>query len=127
MGSGGRLVAGIDPFALFCAYHLGLTEDGDVRVLNIHQVARRFRVGADVVREALARYDITAERVVECGFDVASAQADLAVAPPDADRQGMAREAYARFLEARKGGRRDWKKELAEDAAFVAEDPYFRK
>ena len=123
MGSG-RHGSGLDPFRLFCAYHLGLTEDGAVRVMNIHQVARLLRVPPDEVRDALARYEMTPEQVIDSGYDLAGAQADLAVAPEGVDRHELARDAWRRFHEAR-GSHRDWDKELADDAAAIAEDPLF--
>lgn len=126
MGRRGSHRSGIDPFRLFCAYHLGLTDEGDVRVMNIHQVSRRFLVAPDVIRDALDHYDMRPEQVIESNYDLASAQADLAVAPEGVDRRELARAAYHRFREAQ-GSRRDWESELAEDAAEVAKDPLFRK
>jgi len=52
-GSGLAERYGIEAFDLFCAYHLGITEDGGYRFQNVHQVARRFGANAGVIRQLL--------------------------------------------------------------------------
>ena len=114
--SEGRLVAGLDPFALFCAYHLGITEDGRYRFQNVHDVARRFGVAKDDVDAALRAYAMAAEDLVQSDFDVASAQVDMQVSPAGVDLVGLAAMHWDAFLAA-KPRARDWDKELAADAA----------
>lgn len=106
---------GLDPFRLFCAYHLGITEDGRYRFQNVHDVARRFGVGKDDVDAALQAYRMSPEDVVQSDFDVASAQVDMQVSPPGVDLEGLALMHWEAFLDA-KPKARDWDAELAEDA-----------
>ncbi len=65
--SPGKLAAidapGIDPFALFCAYHLGITEDGGYRFQNIHQVAKRFKTNAGVIKQVLTEFGMDSDAI----------------------------------------------------------------
>ncbi len=106
---------GIDAFALFCAYHLGITEDGGYRFQNIHQVARRFGANAGVIRQVLADFEMDPDTVVHSAFDMASAQVDIMLAPEGIDRTEVARELFATFRRAPRRAR-DWVRELEEDA-----------
>ncbi len=110
----------LDPFDLFCAYHLGLDGAGRVRFANIHDVARRFATGVDVVEAALESYGMDAARMLEIDFDLAAAQHDIQVSPPGVDLPSIARMHFDLFLAARERPR-DWDKELAADAAANAE------
>ncbi len=115
----GRFVAGIDPFELFCAYHLGLTRDRTYKFQNVHDVARRFGVTKDEIDQALAAYRMSPDDVVHSDFDVAIAQVDLQVSPPGVDLLGLAQMHWETFLQAKQDAR-DWNAELAEDAAANA-------
>ena len=106
---------GIDAFALFCAYHLGITEDGGYRFQNIHHVARRFGTNAGVIRQLLTEFRMDPDVVVHSDFDMADAQVDIMMAPEGVSRVEMAREIYERFRAARPR-RRDWLAELERDA-----------
>ena len=106
---------GIDDFGLFCAYHLGITEDGGYRFQNIHQVARRFGANAGVIRQLLADFRMDPEVIVHSDFDMADAQVDVMMAPPGVSRMELAREIFARFRAARPRSR-DWRSELERDA-----------
>jgi len=112
----GRLVAGIDPFALFCAYHLGLTEQGGYRFQNIHDVARRFHVDTATIEQALLAYGLDTDRMLSSSFDAAAAQVDIQVSPPGVDLLGLA-QMHWELLLASTPAARDWKRELDEDAA----------
>lgn len=107
---------GITPFDLFCAYHLGITEDDGYRFQNIHDVAKRFRVSSGVIKQLLSEYDMDADALVQAKFDLASAQVDVMVAPPGVSRVAMAHALFDEFLRAPRR-KRDWAKELAADAA----------
>ncbi len=106
---------GIEPFALFCAYHLGITEDGGYRFQNIHQVAKRFGTNAGVIKQLLTEFDMDSDTIVHSSFDMASAQVDIMLAPEGIDRTEVARELFKEFRAAPRRGR-NWAKELEEDA-----------
>jgi hypothetical protein len=106
---------GIEAFSLFCAYHLGITEDGGYRFQNIHQVARRFGTNAGVIRQLLVDFRMDSDVIVHSAFDMADAQVDVMMAPEGVDRIELAREIYDRFRRAPRR-RRDWTAELERDA-----------
>jgi hypothetical protein len=106
---------GIDAFVLFCAYHLGITEDGGYRFQNIHQVARRFGTNAGVIRQLLSEFRMDSDVIVHSDFDMADAQVDVMMAPTGVSRLELARDIFARFRAARPR-RRDWLAELESDA-----------
>ena len=114
----------LDPFDLFCAYHLGLDGQGRVRFSNIHDVARRFATTVDVVEAALKANGMDAARMLELDFDLPSAQLDIQVSPPGVDLPSIARMHYDLFLGA-KDKPRDWKRELEDDARV--NDETFKK
>jgi hypothetical protein len=105
----------IEPFALFCAYHLGITEDDSYRFQNIHQVAKRFGTNAGVIKQLLAEFDMDPETIVHSGFDMASAQVDIMLAPEGISRTELARTLFGEFRTAPRRAR-DWSRELEEDA-----------
>ena len=106
---------GINAFDLFCAYHLGITEDGGYRFQNVHQVARRFGTNAGVIRQLLADFRMDPDVIVHSDFDLADAQVDIMMAPEGMSRIELAREIFERFKSAPRR-RRDWKSELERDA-----------
>jgi hypothetical protein len=108
--------AGIDPFDLFCAYHLGITPDGGYRFQNIHQVAQRFGTNAGVIRQLLAELGMDSDAIVHSSFDMTGAQVDIMLAPEGVSRFELARELYRGFRAAPRRDR-DWAAELAADAA----------
>jgi hypothetical protein len=105
----------IEPFALFCAYHLGITEDDGYRFQNIHQVAKRFGTNAGVIKQLLTDFDMDPETIVHSSFDMASAQVDIMLAPEGISRTELARTLFAEFRAAPRRSR-NWAKELEEDA-----------
>jgi hypothetical protein len=105
----------IDAFDLFCAYHLGITEEGGYRFQNIHQVARRFNVNAAIIKQLLVELGLDPDTVVHSAFDMAEAQVDIMLAPEGINRVELARAHYAQFLAAPKRAR-NWSKELEEAA-----------
>ena len=106
---------GIDAFRLFCAYHLGITEDGGYRFQNIHQVARRFGTNAAVIKQLLVELRMDPDVIVQSDFDMADAQVDIMMAPEGVSRRELARELFEKFRSARLR-KRDWAAELARDA-----------
>jgi transposase-like protein len=103
----------IDPFELFCAYHLGITADDGYHIQNIHEVARRFGTNAAALRQTLAAYGMDADDIVHSGFDLASAQIDIMVAPAGISRRELARPLFDEFRSAPRKAR-DWAREMAE-------------
>ena len=106
---------GVDPFTLFCAYHLGITEDGGYRFQNIHEVARRFGTNAAVIRQVLTDFGMDPDTVVHSAFDMTGAQVDIMLAPDGVNRTEVAREFYDEFRAAPRRAR-NWAKELDEAA-----------
>lgn len=111
-----RFQSGLEPFALFCAYHLGIGEDNRCRFQNVNEVARRFGVGVSELQEALRAYALDSDTLIDVDFDLASAQADVQVSPPGVDLVSLARMHYDALLEAAPKSR-DWEAELADAAA----------
>lgn len=113
---GHGVVSGIDPFALFCAYHLGISAENSYRFQNVHEVARRFGVSSDEVQTALRAYALDPDVLLHSGFDLASAQADVQLSPAGVDLTVLARMHYEQVLDAEPGAR-DWQGELSRAAA----------
>jgi hypothetical protein len=111
----GQAYLGIDPFELFCAYHLGITAENHYRFQNLHQVARRFGVEAEEVQEALRRYGLDPDVLLHTGFDLASAQADVQLSPAGVDLTVLARMHYEALLDS-EPNTRDWEGELEQAA-----------
>jgi len=110
----GKQVGNIDPFELFCAYHLGITKDKGYRTANINEVANRFRSEPGMIKQALKAYDMDPESLLDREFDMGLAQLDIQVAPEGVDRLELARGIYQDFQDAPRA-KRDWKKILEED------------
>ncbi len=100
---------------MFCAYHLGITEDDSYRFQNVHQVAKRFGTNAGVIKQLLADLDMDPETIVHSSFDMASAQVDIMLAPEGISRTAEARGLFAEFRAAPRKSR-NWAKEIEEDA-----------
>lgn len=111
---GVKQVGNIDPFELFCAYHLGITKDKGYRTANINEVANRFRSEPGMIKQALKAYDMDPESLLDRDFDMALGQLDIQVAPEGVDRLELARGIYQEFQNAPRI-KRNWKKILEED------------
>lgn len=103
-------------FALFCAYHLGLTPDGRKKEMNVHDVARALGVSVDVVNADLARHRMTSARLMNLDFDLAAARDDIWASPPGVDLPSIARMHFD-LLRAAGEKPRDWEREARDDAA----------
>lgn len=116
----------IDPFALFCAYHLGLDEQGRFRHRNINDVARMFRRTTADIEAALHSNGMDAARMLNLDFDLAGAQLDMQASPPGVDLLSLAHMHWEHFLRAEEKPR-DWQAEHEEDerinAATFAKKP----
>ncbi len=101
-------------FWLFCAYHLGLDRQGHKRAMNVHDVARDFRLPVADIRDALERFGLTSERMMNLDFDLPSARLDIEVSPPGVDLPSIAR-MHWELLQAAPDKPRDWQSELSDD------------
>ena len=110
----GKQIGNIDPFELFCAYHLGITQDKRYRTSNINEVANRFRSEPGMIKQALKEYDMDPESLLDRDFDISLAQLDIQVAPEGVDRLELAQGIYQDFKDAPRI-KRDWNKILDED------------
>lgn len=109
-----KRVGNIDPFELFCAYHLGIEANDTYKPSNINQVANRFRVDPATVRQATKEYGFDPQAMLDKDFDLALAQLDIQVAPEGISKVELAKTIYEEFLNA-SVMKRDWKKILEED------------
>ena len=105
---------GIDPFELFCAYHLGITPQNQYRPSNINEVANRFKIDVGTTRQILKEYGMDSASLLDRDFDMALAQLDIQVAPEGINRTELGRSIFEDFLEA-PIKKRDWKKILEDD------------
>jgi hypothetical protein len=105
---------GIDPFELFCAYHLGITSQNQYRPSNINDVANRFKIDVGTTRQILKEYGMDSASLLDRDFDMALAQLDIQVAPEGINRTELGRSIFENFLEA-PIKKRDWKKILEDD------------
>ena len=109
-----KKVGNLDPFELFCAYHLGIGPNKNYRPSNINEVANRFNQDPAMIRQALKEYGMDSGSLLDRDFDMAMAQLDIQVAPEGVDRVELAKSIYEDFLES-PYVKRDWKKILEED------------
>jgi len=109
-----KKVANLEPFDLFCAYHLGIGPNKQYKPSNINEVANRFRQEPGVIRQALKEYGMDSASLLDRDFDMALAQLDIQVAPEGVDRLELAKTIYEDYLEA-PYQKRDWKKILDDD------------
>ena len=105
---------GIDPFELFCAYHLGITPQNQYRPSNINDVANRFKIDVGTTRQILKEYGMDSASLLDRDFDMALAQLDIQVAPEGINRTELGKSIFEDFLEA-PIKKRDWKKILEDD------------
>jgi hypothetical protein len=109
-----KLIGNLDPFSLFCAYHLGIGANKEYKPSNINEVARRFGQDQGVVKQALKECNMDSAALLDKDFDMALAQLDIQVAPEGIDKMELAKSIYEDFLEA-PNVKRDWKKIIEED------------
>ena len=102
----------ISAFELFCAYHLGIQEDGTYRFGNVHDVAKRFGVGAAVIRQSLEEFALRPDDLWTLKWDLSEAQVAIAVATRCRLRAIVGALERAADGAQEKG---DWARELADD------------
>ncbi len=87
-------------FEVFCAYHLGITEDNRYRKQSLKEVARRFERSPDEIVEVLNACGMDAESLKGSGFDISFAQLDVKVAPEGIDKREIAKGLFEEFTAA---------------------------
>jgi len=106
-----------DPFALFCMYYLGLTQEGEYRFSNANQIARQLNWTVADLLTVLAKHGLHPDTVLNTDFPLARHQIDIQLAADVESRDQLrirAGKIYEQFrLHA--GKRRDWLKEIAEE------------
>ncbi len=99
----GRLPDGrIDPFHLFCTFHLGVTPAGLCRPADVSEAARRFDATPEEVLKALEDNDMDDAALTESGYDLELAQMDIQVSPPGVSKMELAKGLFEEYLEARR-------------------------
>jgi hypothetical protein len=81
----------LSPFAIFCAFHLGITEQDGYAHPDRDAVARRFALSGEEVEAFLAEHGLDPDSLERAGFDVESARLDIQVAPEGISRVELAR------------------------------------
>jgi hypothetical protein len=87
------------PFELFCAYHLGISEDNRYRQPSARDVARRFGCSPQELEQALKRFGLDKETLKKAGYDISLAQLDMQVAPEGVDKRELAKVLFSDFLD----------------------------
>jgi hypothetical protein len=105
---------GLSAFDLFCAYHLGITEENTYRWQNGPQVAERLGLGLDELMALLTEHGLHPDTLVQSAFDLAAAQADVQLSPEGVDLVSVARMHWETLARTRDQPR-DWAAELADE------------
>ncbi len=79
------------PFNLFASYHLGVTKDNGYKFQSMPEVARRFGVDVQSLKERLIEWKLDSETLRRGGFDSEMGQLDIRVAPEGISRRELAR------------------------------------
>jgi hypothetical protein len=90
-----------DAFDLFCAYYLGITATEGYYRPQLEDVARRFNMTSEEIKDLLTQYNLDEESVRRTPFDLAGAQLDIRVAPEGISRIEIARDLYQDFVDAK--------------------------
>ena len=90
-------------FELFCAYHLGITEDNGYRKPRARDIAKRFDISINEMHDAMQRLQIDKNSFERYNFDLSLAQLDIRVAPEGVDRREIAKLHYNELCELNPG------------------------
>jgi len=110
----------VDPFALFCAMHLGIGTDDNYQPMGVPGVARRFGTDARSIRDAMRDYALDNDSLRKLDYRLDWARMDARSVPEGISRTEIARIHWTEFLEAAKEVR-DWQSILSVPA-FVEEE-----
>ena len=87
-----------DAFALFCAYHLGVTSDDGYQKPSLDGTARRYGLPPDEIKGLLQQYDLDPESIARTDFDLEGAKLDVRLAPEGMSRTEIARDHFESYL-----------------------------
>lgn len=90
-----------DAFALFCAYHLGITPDDGYQKPQVEEVARRYSLSVEELEHLLIQFGLDETTIKQSRFDLEGAQMDIRVAPAGISRTETARELFQDYLATR--------------------------
>ena len=79
------------PFSVFCALHLGITENDGYREPHCGAVARRFGLSPEELDDYVREHRLTLDDLRESDFDLEGARLDIQVAPEGISRVELAR------------------------------------
>jgi len=85
----------LGPFAVFCAYHLGITQAEGYCEPDARRVAQHFGMTSEELDAYLEQHRLTVRHLDEADFDVRGAREDIRVAPSGISRVELARTMYA--------------------------------
>jgi hypothetical protein len=88
-------LAELAPFSVFCALHLGITEDDGYSQRGLSAVANRFGLSPDELEDYLREQGLTLDDLKAADFDLDSARLDIQVAPEGISRVELARTMFA--------------------------------
>ena len=79
-----------DAFALFCAYHLGITPSDGYQNPQLEEIARRFSMSPKEIRQLLGEFQLDDESIRGSDFDLEGAKLDIRLAPEGISRTEVA-------------------------------------
>lgn len=96
-------VSRLEPFELFCVYHLGLWRDAQTRAPHLVDTARRIGIEPGLLKHALTQHRLDPESISQTRFDVELARMDIQVSPPGISKRELARSLYQELVEELEG------------------------
>jgi hypothetical protein len=90
-----------DAFALFCAYHLGITPSDGYQKPQLEEIARRFNMSPKEIRQLLGEFQLDDDAIRGSDFDLEGAKLDIRLAPEGISRTEAARDLWETYLEAK--------------------------
>jgi hypothetical protein len=90
-----------DAFALFCAYHLGITSTDGYHKPKLEEIAKRFGMKPQEILDLLVEFGLDEETIKRSKFDLVGAQMDIRVAPEGLSRIEIARDLYQELVDAK--------------------------
>ena len=82
---------------------MGITPDDGYQEPRFEQVARRFGMTPEELREELKKHNMDDQAMQACSFDLRGARMDMRLAPVGISRTESARELYEEFQECLEG------------------------
>lgn len=111
-------ISHIDPFELFCAYHLGITREGFYKPASMSQLAYRFSVSPKSINHALTQFNIDTKFISSTSFDIHLAKMDIRLSPRGVSKKELARTIYQDFIRAKETSALDSANLSREEANF---------